>query len=92
MELEVITKEDLTQFKHDLLNELKELLGSKPATELKWLKSYQVCELMGISRGTLHNMTTNGTLQATKLGRLMFYSTDDINRLMSNSKPRRSKF
>jgi len=37
---------------------------------------------MGISRGTLQTLRTNGTIKATKIGGLMFYAADDISKLM----------
>jgi hypothetical protein len=84
MSMEAITKEDLNQFKHDLLSELKNLLQHKPATKQKWLKTYQVCELLGICRNKLHQMRRNGTINGTKIGSLIFYSEDDITQLMNS--------
>jgi hypothetical protein len=78
-----ITLADLQQFKLDLILELKKLLASHaPEPPKQWLKSYEVRKIMGISRGTLQTLRTNGTLKATKIGGLMFYSSDDISKLM----------
>jgi Helix-turn-helix domain len=90
MSVEILTKADLHQFKTDFFAELKELLSSStPAPPKKWLKSYEVREMLGISRGTLQNMRTNGTLQATPVGGLMFYDYDDIAKLMQGKKQQR---
>lgn len=87
MAVNILTREDLQQFKTDLLAELKELLSNTtPAAKKKWLKSYEVRDLLGISRGTLQNMRVNGTLQATRVGGLMFYDYDDIAKLMQGNK------
>jgi hypothetical protein len=87
MSVEILTKADLQQFKTDLFTELKALLnGTTPAAQKKWLKSYEVRQMLGISRGTLQNLRTNGTLQATPVGGLMFYDYDDIAKLMQGKK------
>ncbi len=87
MPVNILTKEDLLQFKAELFSELKELLKNYATTPpKKWLKSYQVRELLGISRGTLQTMSNNGTLTPTLVGGLMFYDYDDIVKLMQGKK------
>ena len=83
MAVEIITKEDLQQFKRELLEELKQFFKTQSSEPVKqWLKSYEVRKMLGISRGTLQTMRTNGTLTATRIGGLMFYAYDDIVKLM----------
>ena len=90
MSVQILTKEDLQQFKTELLTELKQLLSNTaPPNQKKWLKSWEVREMLGISRGTLQNMRTNGTLEATPVGGLMFYDYDDIAKLMQGKKQQR---
>jgi hypothetical protein len=87
MAVNILTKEDLSQFKTELITEIKNLFdNSAPAKQKKWLKSWEVREMLGISRGTLQNMRTNGTLQATPVGGLMFYDYEDIAKLMQGKK------
>lgn len=86
MAVELITKDDLIKFKQDLFSELKQILSGHNTEQKQWLKSYEVRELLGISRGTLQNLRTNGTLTATKIGGLMFYAYDDIQKLMQGKK------
>ena len=74
--MELITRADLEQFKKELFEVLKQG-GSKPAPEnQKWLKSYQVKNLLKISPGTLRNVRINGTLQFTKKGGIFYYKYD----------------
>ena len=54
-------------------------LGEEPRA---WLKSYEVRKLLGISAGTLQNLRVNGTLPYTKIGGLMYYRFEDIQKLM----------
>ena len=82
MAVELITKDDLLRFKQEFFTELDQRLQSNNADQKQWLKSYQVREMLGISRGTLQHLRTNGTLNATRIGGLMFYSYQDITRLM----------
>lgn len=78
MPKEIITLEDLQNFKVELLNEITELLEKTPSKQRKWLKSHHVREILGISPGTLQNMRINGIIPFTKIGGLIFYDHDDI--------------
>ena len=86
MAVELITKDDLLRFKQDLFTELKQILQGHNPDQKQWLKSYEVREMLGISRGTLQHLRTNGTLNGTRIGGLMFYSYDDITKLMQGQK------
>lgn len=87
MAAEIITREDLSLFKTELLRELRELITTSPApSPKKWIKSFEVRDMLGISPGTLQNMRINGTIAYTKIGGLIFYDYDDILKLMENAK------
>jgi len=78
MAIEMITKEDLNQFEQRLMGQIKELLGGRANEPKKWLKSYQVKNLLKISPGTLQNLRVNGTLRYTKIGSILYYKYEDI--------------
>jgi hypothetical protein len=85
MQIEIITKEDLKQFKAELVQELKEALSGNAKTNAKeWLKSVEVRKLLNISPGTLQNLRINGTLRYTKIGGIMYYRHSDITKLLEN--------
>ncbi len=87
MNINIVTKDDLQDFRKQLLDDIRQLLDDQPTQQnRKWLKSYQVREMLGISRGTLQNMRMNGTLKATAIGGLLFYDYDDIVKLMKGKK------
>ena len=86
MAIEVITREDLNEFRTLLLNDLKELLQAKPEQTKQWLKSNEVRKLLNISPGTLQNLRINGTLSYTKIGGIIYYATTDINKLLEANK------
>lgn len=78
MAAEIITKEDLEQFEERLINQIKVLLGNRANEPKKWLKSYQVRNLLKISPGTLQNLRVNGTLRYTRIGGILYYKYEDI--------------
>lgn len=82
MEIEIITKEDLQQFRMLLLHDLKELLGKSDKSNEEWLKSSEVRKLLKISHGTLQNFRIKGTLPYTKVGGILYYKRQDISRLL----------
>ena len=86
MAIEVITREDLNEFRSLLLNDLKEIMHSKPQQAKQWLKSKEVRKLLNISPGTLQNLRINGTLTYTKVGGIMYYDNTDIEKLLNGSK------
>jgi hypothetical protein len=83
MNLEIITKEDLREFKSELLAEIKKLVPLEgQGASKKWLKSNDVRKLLKISPGTLQNLRINGTLCFTRIGGIIYYKLEDINRLL----------
>lgn len=86
MAIEVITREDLNEFRTLLLKDLQELIHSKPVQTKKWLKSIEVRKLLNISPGTLQNLRINGTLTYTKIGGIMYYDNADIDKLLNGNK------
>ncbi|RYY52027.1 MAG: DNA-binding protein [Chitinophagaceae bacterium] len=82
MNLEIITKEDLKQLKNEMLAEIRQLIKPEDRQSKRWLKSAEVRKLLNISPGTLQNLRINGTLRFTKIGGMMYYKLEDINRLL----------
>jgi hypothetical protein len=84
MPIEVITKADLEEFRVKLLNDLKKLINTteKPVSK-KWLRSYEVKQLLGISTGTLQNFTINGVLHPRKIGGLNYFNMEEIDSLLN---------
>jgi hypothetical protein len=83
----IITPEDLRNFKLELLEEIQKLLTQRhPAPVRKWLKSHEVRKLLTISPGTLQNLRVNGSLPFTKIGAVMYYEYDDIEKMLEQHK------
>ena len=80
---QLTTVEDLINFKKDLINEIKNLISVHTTQPVKrWLKSFEVKELLHISTGTLHNLRTNGTLPFTKIGGVVFYDLVAVEKIL----------
>jgi hypothetical protein len=87
MATEIITKEDLNEFRERLLSDIKSLLAGNPVQEnTRWLKSYQVKNMLRISPGTLQNLRVNGTISYTKIGGILYYKYEDIQRLLDGNR------
>jgi hypothetical protein len=82
MAVQVITTEDLNEFRSLLLTDLKEIIQSTPQTTKQWLKSNEVRKLLNISPGTLQNLRINGTLSYSKIGGINYYKYDDIVKML----------
>ena len=90
MHVEMITREDLHQFKTELLTELRNLLSpTKQSQQGKWLKSAQVRALLNISPGTLLNLRVNGQLRYTKVGGIFYYQYQDIELMLAKDPSKR---
>ena len=85
MNVELITREDLREFKNELLNELKQIMQPGQGQSKKWLKSSEVRKMLNISPGTLQNLRINGTLRFTKMGSIMYYKLEDINKVLEGN-------
>ena len=84
---QIITTDDLREFKIELLEDLKRLLKEHSGQPTKkWLKSYEVRKLLGISPGTLQNLRVNGTLPFTKIGGVIYYDYADIQAMLQSNK------
>jgi hypothetical protein len=85
MALEVITREDLHDFRLQLLEDFKKLLQPHKTEQKQWLKGTEVRQLLKISPGTLQNLRVNGTLTYTKIGGILFYSSQGIDAVMQGN-------
>ena len=87
MSAQIITTDDLREFKIELLDEIRTIISEqKTAVSKKWLKSVEVRRLLNISPGTLQTLRINGTLPFTKIGGTNYYSLTDIEKLLSKKK------
>lgn len=74
------------EFEERLLEKIRELLGHNKEEPRKWLKSYQVKNLLKISPNTLQKLRLDGILSFTKIGGIFYYSHEDIMKLLDGKK------
>ena len=86
MSVEILTKADLHQFKTELFEEIKKILSGHSNQQRKWLKTYEVRQMLDLSAGTLQTLRQNGSVSFSKVGGLIFYSYDDVMKLMEKNK------
>ena len=86
MAISIITKEDLQEFKIELLEAIKNLLENNLSEQKLWLRTSEVKKLLNISSGTLQNLRINGTLAYSKIGGTIYYNYKDIEKLLNDFK------
>ena len=84
----IITTDDLREFKIELLEEFKSILSQQNTqiTLKRYLKSSEVMDLLQISPGTLQNLRINGTLPYTKIGGIIYYDAQEIQQIMEENR------
>jgi len=95
MPAEILTTDDLREFKQEILAEIKLLLSDisalKPADK-KYLKSLELQEILDMSPASLQNLRNARVLPYTKIGGTFYYEWDDIVQLMDKfKKPAKAK-
>lgn len=84
---QMLTIEDLKKFKNDLFMELHQIMKPRQVLQpRKWMKSYEVREMLGVSNHTLKKLRYKGILAYTRIGGLIFYDYADIVQLMDGGK------
>ncbi len=82
----IITQADLDQFKADVINELKLLMSNEKTVKTKWVKNKEVKKLLQISHSTLQTLRDNGTLSYSKIGGILYYNLEEIEKVMEDNK------
>ncbi len=92
MPAQIITTDDLRDFKVELIDEIRTLISEqKTSVTKKWMKSVEVRKLLNISPGTLQTLRINGTLPYTKIGGTNYYNASDIEVLLSENHKKKTR-
>ncbi|WP_417857289.1 helix-turn-helix domain-containing protein [Xanthomarina gelatinilytica] len=87
MPANLITTDDLREFKIELLEEFKKIINSSNNYEnKKYLKSAEIRKLLKVSPGTLQTLRINGTLPYIKIGGIILYDVVQINKVLEANK------
>ena len=85
MAVEILTKNDLIEFRQFLLQDIKEIFKTKNTQQKQWLKSSEVRKLLNISAGTLQTLRINRTISYTKIGGIIYYGHQDILKVLESN-------
>ncbi|GAA4329120.1 hypothetical protein GCM10023149_33570 [Mucilaginibacter gynuensis] len=88
---DLLTKQDLDNFKKELFELLKPITDSQMVSKQKWLRSKDVREFLNISAGTLNHLRVTGALVARKIGKTYFYSAEDIDKELNKGEKKSPK-
>ena len=91
MPAQILTTDDLREFKLELLKEFKNMLQQVnfnlvDPNQKKFLKSSEVAALLDISLNTLYQLRINRQLPFTKIGGTIFFESSDIEAMMAKNK------
>lgn len=89
---QLVTLADLERFKDQMLHELQRMLKTGSTAQTKqWLKSREVRKLLDISPGKLHLLRANRQLGFMRIGGVIYYDRDDIEKMFERFKTPMSK-
>jgi hypothetical protein len=85
MPMTIITKEDLEEFRLQLLNDIRQILKPGEVKIVKpWMKNAEVMKLLDISANTLQRLRVSGKLPSSKVGGIHYYRYENIERLLNS--------
>jgi len=85
MAAEIITKDDLQEFGEKLIDQITGILSKVKSEPKRYLKTYQVKNLLKISSNTLQALRDNGTIPFTKVGGILYYRYEDVLNVLEGS-------
>lgn len=88
MKVELVTKEDLDNFRLVLLTDLVRIMKRTDPMQ-PWLKSYEVRKLLKISAGTLQRLRAQGILPYSRIGGTFLYTYGDVKKLVDKAREER---
>lgn len=87
---QVLTYEDFKEFESRILKEIEEIKQILPSrSSTKWLRSSDIKELLRISHGKLQTMRNNGEIPFSVIGGTIFYSLEEVNKMLNAKKKRK---
>ena len=83
MPAQILTSDDLREFKVELFDELRSLIQEQVhPTRKEWIKADEVRKLLSISPSTLQTLRVNGTLPFTRMDKTLYFKTADIEAIL----------
>ncbi|EHQ24322.1 helix-turn-helix domain-containing protein [Mucilaginibacter paludis] len=88
---QLLTVDDLFNFRTTLIKDIKEIMvevvNNNNGQQVKnWLKSEEVRDLLSLSTGKLYSLRKRGILPYTRIGGMIYYSYQDIQKMLDSGK------
>jgi hypothetical protein len=84
MAIEVVTKEDLQQFRVQLIHDIKQLISpQETVVDKQWLKNSEVKKILNVSSNTIQRLRIAGKLRSSKIGGVHYYRYADIEKMLN---------
>ena len=83
--MELATRDDLMQWKNEVLQEVSDLIKGQIPPPEKWVKSQRAREILACSPGTLQNLRQSGKLVFSKMGGTLYYDMESITRTLDKN-------
>ena len=86
MSILVITAEDLERQLQKVVDEVKSAVTITDSNNVRWIRSKQVKELLGVSDSKLQTMRINRSITYSQIDGTYFYDKDSILSLLEQNK------
>ena len=86
MSILVINAEDLERQLQKVVNEVKSAVTNNDSSNVRWIRSKQVKELLGISDSKLQTMRINRSITYSQIDGTYFYDKESILSLLEQNK------
>lgn len=81
---ELITKDDLEDFRKSLITEIKLIIKpTSDSSNVEWLRCADVRKMLKISTGTIQKLRISGKLKSNRVGGIHFYKRSDVENMIS---------
>ena len=85
MAVQIVTWEDLQNFRTQLLNDISEILKQNKQSSnesIEFLKTSQVRKILNCSNGKIQSLRITGKLRSKKVGGTLYYKQEDVKRIL----------
>jgi hypothetical protein len=83
---DIATKKDIEQLEKNLLEGFRKIFQNGDFSEKKYLRSAEVCTMLGISLSSLQNLRILGHLSYSKVSGTLFYEYEDVIKMIEDNK------
>ncbi|MEX2371196.1 MAG: helix-turn-helix domain-containing protein [Bacteroidales bacterium] len=82
---DLITQKDLSNLEDRIIEKISLLIQNHPKPK-KWLRTSELCELLGISASSVQNLRNNKKIPHTLIEGTYFYPLEEIESLMEKNR------